>query len=51
MTRKEKKYLFDILQCIEDIEKVHLDGINTEEEFCNDLKTIRSVERELAIIG
>ncbi|MDX2248101.1 MAG: HepT-like ribonuclease domain-containing protein [Bacteroidia bacterium] len=51
MTRKEKKYLFDILQCIEDIEKVHLDGINTEEEFCNDLKTILSVERELAIIG
>ncbi|MEZ4773259.1 MAG: hypothetical protein R3D00_08750 [Bacteroidia bacterium] len=51
MTRKQKKYLFDILQSIEDIRLVHMDGISTEDEFCNDLKTIRSVERELAIIG
>ena len=51
MTRKQKKYLFDILQSIEDIQKVHLKGVLTEEDFCNDLKTIRSVERELAIIG
>ena len=28
-----------------------MEGIHTEEAFSNDLKTIRSVERELAIIG
>ena len=51
MTRKQKKYLFDILQSIADIEQVHIVGIETEEAFCNDLKSIRSVKRELAIIG
>ena len=51
MTRKQRKYLFDILQSIEDIQRVHLDGISSEESFCSDLKSIRSVERELAIIG
>lgn len=51
MTRQERKYLFDILQSIEDIQQTHLVGIDTEEDFCNDLKTIRSVERELSIIG
>ena len=51
MTRKEKKYLFDIIQSIDDIHSVHLEGITSEEEFSADLKSIRAIERELAIIG
>ena len=51
MTRQQKKYLFDILQSIRDIREVHLKGIDSEKSFCTDLKTIRAVERELAIIG
>ncbi|MEO1385107.1 MAG: HepT-like ribonuclease domain-containing protein, partial [Bacteroidota bacterium] len=36
---------------MEDIKNVHLKGIVNEQDFIKDLKTIRAVERELAIIG
>lgn len=49
MTRKQKKYLFDILQTIRDIQEIHLADINSAEIFSQNLTVIRAVERELAI--
>ena len=51
MIRKAKKYLFDILASIQAIEEDHLAGINTQEEFEEDITVLRAVERELEIIG
>ncbi|WP_288369469.1 HepT-like ribonuclease domain-containing protein [uncultured Algoriphagus sp.] len=51
MSRKIKKYLFDILTCIDEIESF-FDGNEVTIEFLTgDRKTLRAVERNLEIIG
>ncbi|MEM6802433.1 MAG: HepT-like ribonuclease domain-containing protein [Bacteroidota bacterium] len=51
MTRKQKKYLFDILMAIDNILDTHLQGIADKEAFGSNLTVQRAVERELGIIG
>ncbi|MEO0470463.1 MAG: HepT-like ribonuclease domain-containing protein [Bacteroidota bacterium] len=51
MTRKQKKYLFDILQAIRAINEDHLGDITSLEVFSNAPTNMRAVERELEIIG
>ena len=51
MSRNQKKYLFDISQCIENIFSYHIDGIEDETAFENDITSVRAVEREFGIIG
>ena len=51
MNKPQKKYLADIQQAITDIEQIHMKGFEAQEDFIQDLKTIRAVERELAIVG
>ncbi|HNR18787.1 MAG TPA: DUF86 domain-containing protein [Bacteroidia bacterium] len=50
MQREVKKYLFDILECINSIEEYTF-NVTTYSEFKNNKKTYRAVERELEIIG
>lgn len=51
MSREIKKYLFDILTCIEEIESFFEGREITIEHLRNDRKTLRAVERDLEIIG
>ncbi|MEM6261734.1 MAG: HepT-like ribonuclease domain-containing protein [Bacteroidota bacterium] len=51
MTRKAKKYLFDILTAIQNIQDFHLSGIDSLQDFEEDVTAMRAVERELEIIG
>ncbi|MEZ4825966.1 MAG: HepT-like ribonuclease domain-containing protein [Bacteroidia bacterium] len=51
MTRNSKKYLFDILSCIKDIQNQHLFEVQNIQDFENDKTIMRAVERELEIIG
>ncbi len=52
MTRNSKKYLFDMLKAIQDIEETHLSEISSQREYESSSSTIkRAVERELQIIG
>lgn len=50
MNRKTKKYLWDILQSIEQIES-HLEGIPDLASFSNNIMVQDAVERRLSIIG
>jgi uncharacterized protein with HEPN domain len=51
MSRKIKKYLFDILICIEEIEIFFEGKEMTIENLTHDRKTLRAAERNLEIIG
>ncbi|MCB0839750.1 MAG: DUF86 domain-containing protein [Bacteroidetes bacterium] len=51
MTRNAKKYLYDIDKCIDNIFKIHLDGISNIKDFKQDITAIRAIEREIEIIG
>lgn len=51
MTLKEKKYLFDISQAIDNIFLVHLADVKDELTFETNLTILRAVEREIGIIG
>ena len=51
MSRKIKKYLFDILSCIDEIELFFEGRPMTIENLTADRKTLRAVERNLEIIG
>lgn len=51
MTRKQKKYLFDISLAIDNIFKVHLSEVKDKSEYIENLTVQRAVERELGIIG
>ena len=51
MNRKIKKYLFDILTCIDEIEIFFEGKEKTIENLTIDRKTLRAVERNLEIIG
>jgi len=50
MTEQGKKYLSDILSCIELIEEF-VTNINSFESYQSDLKSQSAVERQLGIIG
>lgn len=50
MSRKAKKYLFDIILAIELIDEFMV-GIESFEEYEKDIKTMSAVERQLGIIG
>jgi uncharacterized protein with HEPN domain len=51
MSRKIKKYLFDIITCIDEIE-IFFEGKEiTIENLTSDRKTLRAVERNIEIIG
>lgn len=50
MDNQIEKYLFDVLESIDIIEK-HVSGIDSLSAYQNDLKTIDAVERRLSIIG
>ncbi len=51
MTRKEKKYLFDIISSIDNIFEHHLLGIKEFSNFENNITILRAMEREIGIIG
>lgn len=51
MDKELKTWLFDILQAIEEIESYFDKNDKTIEQYQNDLKTKRAVERNLGIIG
>ena len=51
MDREIKTWLFDIINSIEEIEQFLPQGQRLFEEYKNDLKTKRAVERNLEIIG
>jgi len=51
MDREIKTWLFDIMKGIEEIEQFLPQGQRVFEEYRNDLKTKRAVERNLEIIG
>ena len=51
MTRTAKKFLFDISNSIENIFIHHLNGLQDEHEFDQNITAIRAVEREFGIIG
>ncbi len=51
MNRKIKKYLFDILTCIQEIESFFEGREISAETLRADRKTLRAVERDLEIIG
>jgi len=51
MTNNAKKYLFDILKAIQEIEEIHLFEISAQSEYESSSSTMkRAVERELQII-
>ncbi len=50
MELRSKKYLYDILNAIELIEKFMIE-INSFANYSNDLKTQSAVERQLGIVG
>lgn len=45
------KWLHDILQAIDEIESFYVDKPRVFQEFVNDIKTKRAIERDLEIIG
>lgn len=45
------KWLHDILQAIDEIESFYVDKPKVFEEYVNDIKTKRAIERDLEIIG
>ena len=45
------KWLHDILQAIGEIESFYVDNPKVFEEYVNDIKTKRAIERDLEIIG
>ena len=45
------KWLHDILQAIDKIESFYVDNPKVFEEYVNDIKTKRAIERDLEIIG
>jgi len=51
MDKEIKTWLFDIVKAIEEIEQFIPTGQKIFEEYKNDLKTKRAVERNLEIIG
>ncbi len=51
MTRREKKYLFDILQSINYIFDHHLYHISNFAEYESNITAQRAVEREIEIMG
>ena len=52
MTDKAKKYLYDILQAIQEIQETYLSDIHSQAAYEQSTSTIkRAVERELQIIG
>ena len=51
MDREIRTWLFDIISAIEEIEQFLPQGQRLFEEYKNDLKTKRAVERNLEIIG
>lgn len=51
MSRKAKKYLFDIAQSITDILETHLKGIESYEEYEMNKTVRRAISKELEIIG
>jgi uncharacterized protein with HEPN domain len=51
MDREIKSWLYDIYKSIEEIEQFLPEGKRVYEEYKNDLKTKRAVERNLEIIG
>ena len=51
MDNEIKKWLYDILQSIEEIESYFIDKPKIFENYINDIKTKRAVERDLEIIG
>lgn len=51
MNRKIKKYLFDILTCIQEIESFIEGREISTDSLRSDRKTLRAIERDLEIIG
>lgn len=51
MDEEIKVWLFDILQSIKEVESYFEDGPKIFEEYINDIKTKRAIERNLEIIG
>jgi len=45
------KWLHDILEAIDEIESFYVDKPKVFEEYVNDIKTKRAIERDLEIIG
>ena len=46
-----KTWLYDILQCISEIESYYENKAKIFEEYLKDIKTKRAIERDLEIIG
>lgn len=51
MDESIKTWLFDILQCIDEIDSYFEPGNKRFDFYINDIKTKRAVERDLEIIG
>ncbi len=51
MDNEIKTWLFDILQAIKEIEGFFESGDEKFEDYCNDVRTKRAVERNIEIIG
>ena len=51
MDSEIKTWLFDILQSITEIEGYFIDKPKRFEEYLNDIKTKRAIERDIEIIG
>ena len=51
MDERIEKWLYDILMAIEEIESFLADRPKRYVDFCNDVRTIRAVERNVEIIG
>ena len=51
MDREIKTWLFDVLSSIEEIEQFFPQGEKVFENYQNDIKTKRAIERNLEIIG
>ncbi len=51
MDNEIKTWLFDILQSIKEIESYYEDKPKIYEEYLEDIKTKRAIERDLEIIG
>ncbi len=51
MDREIKTWLFDILQAINEVESYYENKPMVYEEFLEDIKTKRAIERDLEIIG
>lgn len=51
MDRDIKTWLFDILQSVSEIDSYYENRARVYEEYVNDIKTKRAIERNLEIIG